>query len=52
VGLEASIQKYLHLGAPAPEGDGPTPTSSVALDIDWSGAWEAVPEDGPEDEPA
>jgi hypothetical protein len=50
VGLEASIQKYLHLGAPAPEGDGPTPTTSVALDIDWSGAWESVPDDVPEDD--
>ena len=45
VGLEAAMAAYLHLGAPAPEGDGPTDESSLAIDIDWTGAWEEVPED-------
>jgi hypothetical protein len=39
------MARYLDLGAPAPEGDGATDVGSLALDIDWSGAWEAVPED-------
>jgi hypothetical protein len=47
VGLETAMNMYLTRGAPAPEGDGPTDASSVALDIDWSGAWEAVPDDEP-----
>jgi hypothetical protein len=47
VGLAASMAAYLDLGAPAPEGDGPTDGGVPALDIDWSGAWEAVPEDDP-----
>ena len=45
VGLEAAMAAYLTLGAPAPEGDGPTDATSIALDIDWSGAWEEVPEE-------
>jgi len=44
VGLAAAMDSYLGLGAPAPEGDGPTEASSPALDIDWNGAWEEVPE--------
>ena len=36
VGLEAAIEAYLRLGAPAPEDDR-TPDSTIALDIDWSG---------------
>ena len=47
VGLEASMAAYLERGAPAPEGDGPTGDGALGLDIDWSGAWEAVPEDEP-----
>jgi hypothetical protein len=47
VGLAASMAAYLELGAPAPEGDGPTDDGALALDIDWSGAWEAVPDDEP-----
>jgi hypothetical protein len=47
VGLEAAMAAYLTLGAPAPEGDGPTDATSITLDIDWSGAWEDVPEEGP-----
>jgi tRNA A-37 threonylcarbamoyl transferase component Bud32 len=47
VGLAASMTAYLRLGAPAPEGDGPTEASSITLDIDWSGAWEDVQEDEP-----
>jgi Domain of unknown function (DUF4032)/Lipopolysaccharide kinase (Kdo/WaaP) family len=47
VGLEAAMAAYLTLGAPAPEGDGPTDATSIALDIDWSGAWEEVPEEEP-----
>jgi Domain of unknown function (DUF4032)/Lipopolysaccharide kinase (Kdo/WaaP) family len=47
VGLATSMAAYLRLGAPAPEGDGPTEASSITLDIDWSGAWEDVPEDEP-----
>jgi hypothetical protein len=45
VGLDVSMARYLDLGAPAPEGDGATDDGSLALDIDWSGAWEAVPDD-------
>ena len=47
VGLAAAMAAYLQLGAPAPEGDGLTGDESLALDIDWTGAWEAVPEDEP-----
>jgi tRNA A-37 threonylcarbamoyl transferase component Bud32 len=46
VGLAAAMDAYLGLGAPAPEGDGPTEASSPALDIDWNGGWEVA-----EDEP-
>ena len=35
VGLEAAMEAYLKLGAPAPEDDR-TPGTSLALDIDWS----------------
>ena len=47
VGLEAAMARLPDLGAPAPEGDGPTDATSIALDIDWSGAWEEVPEEEP-----
>lgn len=47
VGLEAAIEAYLGLGAPAPEGDGRREDAGLELDIDWSGGWEAVPEDEP-----
>ena len=36
VGLEAALEAYLALGAPAPEDT--VPDSPMALDIDWSGA--------------
>jgi Domain of unknown function (DUF4032)/Lipopolysaccharide kinase (Kdo/WaaP) family len=36
VGLEAAIEAYLRLGAPAPEDDRGS-DSTIALDIDWSG---------------
>ncbi len=35
VGLEAAMEAYLELGAPAPEDDR-APGTSLALDIDWS----------------
>ena len=35
VGLEAALDAYLSLGAPAPE------DAVVALDIDWSGGFDA-----------
>ncbi|MEA2654076.1 MAG: hypothetical protein QOI37_1303 [Chloroflexota bacterium] len=38
VGLEAALDAYLALGAPAPE-DVPA-DSSIALDIDWSMGWD------------
>jgi hypothetical protein len=41
VGLAASIDAYLGLGAPAPEADAGPAGSRVGLDIDWSGSWEA-----------
>ena len=37
VGLEAALDAYLGLGAPAPEDDGGGSESSTVLDIDWSG---------------
>ncbi len=48
VGLAAAMDAYLGLGAPAPEADARTEESGVALDIDWSGGWEAVPDDDPD----
>lgn len=47
IGLRPAIDAYLGLGAPAPEGDGRVTDSGLELDIDWSGGWEAVPEDDP-----
>ena len=38
VGLEAALDAYLSLGAPAPEDA--TADSSIALDIDWSGGFD------------
>jgi tRNA A-37 threonylcarbamoyl transferase component Bud32 len=38
VGLDAALEAYLALGAPAPEDT--VPDSTVALDIDWSGGLE------------
>ena len=40
VGLEAAIDAYLGLGAPAPETD-PTAEAPIALDIDWASGWDA-----------
>jgi hypothetical protein len=45
VGLDRAVDAYLGLGAPAPEGDGRREDAGLELDIDWSGGWEAVPED-------
>ena len=39
VGLQAAIDAYLGLGAPAPETD-PTAGAPVALDIDWATGWD------------
>ena len=39
VGLEAALRAYLALGAPAPEDA--VADSSIALDIDWSGAFDS-----------
>ncbi len=36
VGLEAAMEAYLGLGAPAPEDDRGPAETNVALDIDWS----------------
>ena len=36
VGLDAAMDAYLRLGAPAPEDDRGPSGSSIALDIDWS----------------
>jgi hypothetical protein len=36
VGLDAALEAYLGLGAPAPEDDRGPSEASVALDIDWS----------------
>jgi len=36
VGLEAALDAYLGLGAPAPEDDRGSSESTIALDIDWS----------------
>ena len=50
VGLQAAIDAYLGLGAPAPETD-PTAGAPIALDIDWASGWdtEADLSDGAED---
>ena len=42
VGLEAALDAYLSLGAPAPEE--PDGRGSIALDIDWSGGFDATGE--------
>jgi hypothetical protein len=49
IGLRPAIDAYLGLGAPAPEGDGRREDAGLELDIDWSGGWEAVPDDAPDD---
>jgi hypothetical protein len=49
IGLRPAIDAYLGLGAPAPEGDGRREDAGLDLDIDWSGGWEAVPEDDSEE---
>ncbi len=38
VGLEAALDAYLSLGAPAPEDA--TVEAGVALDIDWTGGFD------------
>jgi hypothetical protein len=48
VGLAAAMDAYLGQGAPAPEADAGTEEAGIALDIDWSGAWEATPDEEPE----
>ena len=48
VGLQAAIDAYLGLGAPAPETDPSGAGLPVALDIDWTSGWEAeTPEPDP-----
>jgi hypothetical protein len=40
VGLQAAIDAYLGLGAPAPESDPTGQDLPLALDLDWSTAWD------------
>jgi hypothetical protein len=40
VGLQAAIDSYLGLGAPAPESDPTGQDLPLALDLDWSTAWD------------
>jgi hypothetical protein len=47
VGLSAAMDAYLGLGAPAPESNVASDDAGVALDIDWSGGWEAEPDEPP-----
>jgi hypothetical protein len=47
VGLAAAMDAYLGLGAPAPESDGRTEESGIALDIDWASGWEVAPDEEP-----
>jgi hypothetical protein len=44
VGLQAAIDAYLGLGAPAPETEGAGTGSSIALDIDWATGWDSEPD--------
>jgi Domain of unknown function (DUF4032)/Lipopolysaccharide kinase (Kdo/WaaP) family len=46
VGLQAAIDAYIGLGAPAPEADPAAPSGRVGLDIDWSTGWEIDAVDG------
>ncbi len=43
VGLEAAVEAYIGLGAPAPEADAAHPGAPVLLDIDWSTGWDIEP---------
>jgi hypothetical protein len=43
VGLQAAIDAYLGLGAPAPETDAAGSGLPIALDIDWATGWESEP---------
>ena len=52
IGLPIAMEAYLGLGAPAPEGDGRREDTGLDLDIDWSGGWEDVPDDGLDPEAA
>ena len=49
VGLSAAMDAYLGLGAPAPESNLASDDAGIALDIDWSGGWEAEPDEPPAD---
>jgi hypothetical protein len=49
VGLSAAMDAYLGLGAPAPESNAASDDAGIALDIDWSGGWEAEPAEPPAD---
>ena len=42
VGLDAAMEAYLRLGAPAPEDDRGPAETNVALDIDWSSSLDGV----------
>lgn len=44
VGLQAAIDAYLGLGAPAPETDAAEAGLPVALDIDWATGWDTEPD--------
>ncbi|HUP55766.1 MAG TPA: DUF4032 domain-containing protein, partial [Methylomirabilota bacterium] len=48
VGMVAAMDAYLGLGAPAPESDGSSDDTGLALDIDWSSGWETSSEDVPD----
>jgi len=39
------MDAYLGLGAPAPESDVASDDAGLGLDIDWSGGWEAEPDE-------
>lgn len=45
VGLDAAVNAYLGLGAPAPEDDRGPAEATVALDIDWTGTLDTEPDD-------
>jgi hypothetical protein len=52
VGLEAAMDAYLGLGAPAPEDDRGGSESSIALDIDWSTGLDVRDADAPMEDDA
>ena len=49
VGLEAAKEAYIALGAPAPESLDEPADSSIVLDIDWSTAFDEMPDGAPDE---